>query len=153
MKITEKDLRKQRLLEDLTISERRVLKKIMVPHVVSAGEAVFEENSPTEGIFLIHHGKVEVSISTPDGWRQTVATFARGQFFGELSVIEDRKKHTTRATAVGETTLFLIPVLEFKKIEKTAPQLMAKIMRTMAQVASAKVHAMNERLVHLLISY
>lgn len=146
-------LRPQRLLCDLDDAELAVVAQRVQVEIYPMGSAIFREGEPTRGICLIRKGKVEVSKSTPDGWKQTLAVLAERHFFGELSVIEDRKVHSTNTTALEPTELYRITTEVFKELERSHPVMMYKIMRTMARMASRNVHAMNEKLMKVLISY
>jgi len=79
--------------------------------------------------------------------------FTEGAFFGELSVIEDRKIHSTNATAIDAVELYRIRTEDFKSLEASDPQMMYKVMKTVARMASRNIHMMNEKLMKALISY
>lgn len=152
MSITE-ELKKQILLSDLSESEIDKLSKKAIEESYPKGRYIFKEGDITRGIYLIRKGKVEISKITPDGWKQTLAIFTEGHFFGELSLIEDKEKHGADALALENTDLLLIKKEDFKGFEESDPLLMYKIMKTIAKVASRNLHSMNERLIKLLISY
>jgi len=151
--ISLKDLKKQRLLSELDDRElERIAKKLAV-ETYAKGAPVFVEGALTRGICLVNAGKVEISKITPDGWKQTLAVLGEGQFFGELSLIEGKRNHSTNATAIDATELFRIKSEDFEALERTEQALMYKIMRTVARMASRSVHTMNDRLMKALISY
>lgn len=148
-----KELKRQLLFEGL---EDEDLEKIasMVDLIKNAkGEIIFKEGDPTRGIYMVRKGAVEINKLTPDGWKQKLALLKENHFFGELSVIENKKTHGANAESLEETELFVMDKEKFEDIEKTSPTLIAKIMKTIARVASRNVHLMNERLIRLLISY
>jgi CRP-like cAMP-binding protein len=96
---------------------------------------------------------VEISKATADGWKQPLAILTENHIFGELSVIEGKKTHGAAATALENTEVFRLNADDFKAFEKTDTNMMYKIMKTIALIASRNVHAMNEKLMKLLISY
>lgn len=147
------DLKGQKLLCDLDDRELDMIAKRMTSEQYGKGALVFREGETTRGIFLIKKGKIEISKTTPDGWKQTLAMLTELHFFGELSVIEDRKNHSTNTTSLDDTLLYRITTDEFKALERDEPAMMYKIMKTMARMASRNVHMMNEKLIKALISY
>lgn len=151
--VTKSALKQQILLSDLTDSELDVILEKMQVQSYEKGKAVFTEGEATGGIYLVSKGKVEISKITSDGWKQTLAVLPEGHFFGELSVIEDKKKHGADATAIDAADVLRMATEDFKALEQSAPAIMYKIMKTIARVASKNVHSMNERLMKLLISY
>lgn len=151
--IKKDELKKQVLFEELKESELETISKVLIIESFPKGKHIFKEGDPTKGIYLIKKGKVEISKITPDGWKQTLAVLKDGNFFGELSIIEEKKNHGADAVALENTELFLFKKEEFEALEQKEPLLILKIMKTIARVASRNVHTMNERLIKLLISY
>jgi CRP-like cAMP-binding protein len=151
--ISVSDLKKQKLLSDLNDAELSVIAKRMAVEIYPKGSLIFKEGEQTKGLCLVRKGKVEITKITPDGWKQTLAVLSEQQFFGELSVIEDRASHSTNATAIDATELYRIKADDFKSLEQGEPQMMYKVMKTIARMASRNVHTMNEKLMKLLISY
>jgi CRP-like cAMP-binding protein len=151
--INTKDLKKQLLFSELDDAElERIARKLGVESYAK-GAPVFTEGAPTRGICLVNTGKVEISKITPDGWKQTLAVLGEGQFFGELSLVEGKRNHSTNATAIDATELYRIRSEDFEALERSEQALMYKIMRTVARMASRNVHTMNDRLMKALISY
>jgi CRP-like cAMP-binding protein len=170
-------LKRQLLLEGLDDKELDVISGAVETIAVSKGDPVFRENEHTRGIYMISSGEVEITKKlpidlktkmlitvrnlqncceirkTPYGWRQKFASLIDGQFFGELSVIEDRKKHGADADAVEDTELLLIPTEKFKEIETKHPSTMLQIYRNVAKGSSKNVRHLDRQLLTLLIGY
>ena len=151
--IDKSDLKKQKLLSELNDEELELIAHKISVESYPMGKMIFIEGDSTKGVLMINTGKVEISKSTPDGWKQTLAVLSEQQFFGELAVIEDRKNHSTNATALDKTELYRITTEDFKALERSEPILMYKVMKTIARMASRNVHSMNEKLMKALISY
>jgi CRP-like cAMP-binding protein len=147
------ELKKQILFSDLTDAELGLIARKIVVENYHKGQAIFKEGEPTQGIYLLKSGKVEISKNTPDGWKQTLAILSENHIFGELSVIEDKPAHGADATAIENTEVYGIKTADFKAFEKSETAMMYKIMRTIARIASKNVHSMNEKLMKALISY
>ena len=147
------ELKKQILFSDLTDAELGLIAQKIVVENYAKGKPIFKEVDATKGIYLVKSGKVEISKVTADGWKQTLAVLADNHIFGELSVIEDKKKHGADATAIEATEVYRFKTDDFKALEKSDTTMMYKIMKTIARIASKNVHSMNEKLMKLLISY
>ncbi len=147
------ELKKQILFSDLTDAELAVMVQKVVTESFATGKPIFREGEPTKGIYLMKNGKVEISKKTPDGWKQTLAVLTENHIFGELSVIENKPTHGADATALENTEVYRIKTEDFKALEKSDTNMMYKIMKTLARIASRNVHSMNEKLMKLLISY
>jgi CRP-like cAMP-binding protein len=151
--IDKSELKNQNLFSDLTDAELATMAAKIVVESYTAGKPIFKEGEPTKGIYLLKSGRVEISKVTPDGWKQTLAILTANHLFGELSVIEDKKTHGADATALEATVVYCFKTDDFKALEKSDMIMMYKIMKTITRIASRNVHAMNEKLVNLLISY
>jgi CRP-like cAMP-binding protein len=147
-----KILKQQVLLEDLNTQELTKMSKVIRKLHMKKGEAIFKEQEETKGLYLIHSGKVEISKVTTDGWKQTLAAFTKGHFFGELSILEKRK-HEASAFAVEDTEILLLGKGDFEKMEKEDPELAFKIMKRIALVMCKNLRRMNDKFLNALISY
>ncbi len=147
------ELKKQILFSDLTDAELGMIAQKIITENYPKGKPIFKEGEPTKGIYLVKSGKVEISKNTADGWKQTLAILTENHIFGELAVIEDNKTHGADATAIDATEVYRIKTEDFKALEKSDTNMMYKVMKTIARIASKNVHSMNERLMKLLISY
>ncbi len=147
------ELKRQLLFSELTDAELTTMAAKIVVESYAAGQSIFKEGDPPKGIYLLKSGRVEISKTTPDGWKQTLAILMANHIFGELSVIEDVKTHGADATALEATEVYCFKAGDFKAFEKSDTIMMYKIMKTIARIASRNVHSMNEKLMKLLISY
>jgi CRP-like cAMP-binding protein len=151
--LTTADLKKQKLLADLSDRELDLIARRLTRETYAKGVRIFGEGEQTKGIYLVGSGKAEISKTTPDGWKHTLAVVAEPSFFGELSVIEDRETRSTSAAALDAMELYLLRTEDFRELERTESLMMYKMMKTIARMASRNVHTMNEKLMKALISY
>ncbi|MDA8424152.1 MAG: cyclic nucleotide-binding domain-containing protein [Nitrospiraceae bacterium] len=147
------ELKKQLLFSDLTETELGMIAKKITVEKFAKGKPIFKAGEQTKGIFLVKTGKVEISMLTADGWKQTLALLSENHIFGELSVIENKPTHGADATAIDDTEVYRFKTEDFKAFEQSDTNMMYKIMKTIARIASKNVHSMNEKLMKLLISY
>jgi CRP-like cAMP-binding protein len=146
------ELKKQVLFEDLTTPQLKDLSKIIEKISLKKGEALFSHSDDTRGIYLVRSGAVEISKTTPDGWKQKLAVFKAGQFFGELSVMEKRK-HEADASSVEKTELLLLTKNAFEMLEKDQAKLALAITKNIAIAMSKNLRRMNEKFMNALINY
>jgi CRP-like cAMP-binding protein len=145
-------LKQQVLLEDLDNEDLVKISKIVQKLTFKKGEYIFKEKEATKGLYLIHSGAVEISKVTQDGWKQTLAVFTKGHFFGELSILEKRK-HEAFAVATENTEILLISKEGFEKMEKEESPIAFKIMKQIALVMCKNLRRMNDKFLNALISY
>ncbi len=146
------DMKQQVLLQDLDKAGLAKIAEIAKQVSIKKGEQLFKEKDATKGLWLIHSGKVEISRVTADGWRQTLVVLVPGHFFGELSILENRK-HVASTVALEDTELFLIPKEDFERMMKEDCALALAIVKRIAIVMSKNLRRMNDKFLSALINY
>lgn len=145
-------LKAQVLLEDLDNEELEKVAAFAQLLEFRKGEPVFREKENTKGLYLIKSGRVEISKLTSDGWRQTLASLSQGQFFGELSILENRQ-HEASAVASESTVIILLTKEGFEKLGKEDAAIAFKIIRRIALVMCKNLRRMNDKFLNALINY
>jgi len=145
-------LKQQVLLKGIDQTGLEIIAQMAKEVSVKKGEPLFKESGETQGLWLIHSGKIEISKITADGWRQTIVVLPPGHFFGELSILENRH-HVATATAVEDTQLFLIPKADFERMMEEDCALALCIVKRIAIAMSKNLRRMNDKFLSALISY
>lgn len=76
------------LFERFDEAERAVLAAQLEEVEFKAGETVFRRGEPGASIFIVAEGEVEIFIEDSTGHRIVFETAKRGEFFGELSLLD-----------------------------------------------------------------
>jgi len=150
--ITTDILKQQVLLEGIDESGLSKIAMITKQVSVKKGDQLFKEKDETKGLWLVHAGKIEISRITADGWRQTLVVLPAGHFFGELSILENRK-HVASATALEDSDLLLIPKEDFDDLVQKDCALALKLVIKLAIAMSKNLRRMNDKFLSALISY
>lgn len=150
--IKPESLKQQILLQDINSDGLEKIAKIIKQFSIKKGEQLFKENDETKGLWMVQSGKIEISRITADGWRQTLVVLPPNHFFGELSILENRK-HVATATALEDTDLLLLPKEEFEKLMQDDCALALNIVKRIAIVMSKNLRRMNDKFLSALISY
>src|SRR4030042_2415599 len=145
-------LKEQVLLQDIDKAGINKIAKITRQISTKKGDPLFKEKDDTKGVWLIQSGKIEISRVTADGWRQTLVVLTAGHFFGELSILENRK-HVASAVALENTELLLLPKEDFDKMMEEDCALALNIVKRIAIVMSKNLRRMNDKFLRALISY
>ena len=64
-------------------------------------EAVFNETEPGAGLYIIESGRVVISKHVDGGDPIVLAEFVKGNFFGELALIEEIPRSATSASSAA----------------------------------------------------
>ncbi|NTU43740.1 MAG: cyclic nucleotide-binding domain-containing protein, partial [Nitrospirales bacterium] len=120
--VSVEDLKKQALLEEMDNESLGKIASLIKEVSFKAGRTVFKENEDTEGLYLIHSGKLEISKTTADGWKQTLAVFGPGNFCGELSIFDEHERSAT-VEAVEETSILKLRNEAFDALLRDYPEI------------------------------
>ena len=82
-----------------------------------AGDMIVGEGAIGVGFYLILDGKAEVRKD-----RRVLATIGKGQFFGEMSLIDELPR-SADVVAVAPTSCWALTSWEFKALVKTHPEI------------------------------
>ncbi len=93
---------------------------------VKAGKVLVEEGRPGHEFFLIEDGTAEVRRKN-----RKVATLGRGQFFGELSLL-DRGPRSATVVAESDMTLVVLGQREFLGVIDEVPAMAHKLLAALA---------------------
>jgi uncharacterized membrane protein len=85
-------LRSVPLFASLTDAAAIELRNLLTAENVVAGRELFHKGDSGDAMYLIESGKVRISITDEDRKEITLAELAQGDFFGEMSIIDGRKR-------------------------------------------------------------
>ena len=74
---------------------------------IKAGTTLFRTGDIGDAMYLIENGKVRISVSDDDQKEIVLAELARGDFFGEMAII-DGKKRSADANVIDDATLAVL---------------------------------------------
>jgi CRP-like cAMP-binding protein len=113
----------------------------MKRHSYKDGEVIFHENDPSDTAFLIIDGKVEILHGRKHDGDATMAVLGRGDYFGEMGVIDDKPRSAT-ARAKGETACMSVTKEEFMDMLLNRPQESIELLKVLFE----RLRKANDRL-------
>ncbi len=97
---------------------------------VPKGQIIFREGEIGTDMFIIQKGKVRI-YKDVDGYDQTLAVFEKGDFFGEMAILEGLPR-TATAEAEEDCELIKINSANFVTMIKANPEIAIRIMRKLS---------------------
>ena len=95
------------------------------------GEIIIKEGEVGNRLYIVHEGTVRIS-KTVLGKEKILADLAQGDFFGEMSLINE-KPRTADATALSDVKVLVLDWATFKRRITQYPIVASKIIKTLAQ--------------------
>lgn len=84
------------------------------------GEVLFHEGDPGDALFVVASGAVKVVVPSEDGEEAILATLRRGDFLGELALL-DGAPRSASAVALEATETLALPRDQFRALVASEP--------------------------------
>jgi len=116
--LTIENLRSNSLFKYISDNDLQKISKTLKEETFSAGTVIFNEKTRGEKLYLILDGRVKISKVTRSGMETPLAILGKGEFFGEMELIEDLHR-SARTTALENTVVAGISNHDFDSLIKT----------------------------------
>jgi CRP/FNR family cyclic AMP-dependent transcriptional regulator len=108
-----------RALDDMAASE---LCALLTAREIVAGTPLFHRGEPGDSMYLVENGCVRISVKDADGHDTTLAEMGKGDFFGEMSLL-DGNARSADATASVDSRLAVLPRADFRSFLRKNPDI------------------------------
>jgi CRP-like cAMP-binding protein len=108
------------------------------------GQAIFAQGDQGEDMYIVQDGQVEIVLEAPEG-EVSLATLERGDFFGEMAVIEGAPRTATARSKGGCKLLPLRGALFIEMLQRD-PETTLRIMRKLC----SRIRQLQGRLAELV---
>jgi CRP/FNR family transcriptional regulator, cyclic AMP receptor protein len=105
------------------------------------GEVVFFRNDPSQGIYLVKSGLINLTLDIKDNF-EVILEIRKREAFGENALLENTKRIYTAIVNSEEAELIVIPHFAIQEIFDENPKIKAKMMTSLAEFYDAN----NQRL-------
>lgn len=105
-------------------------------------EVIFEEGSTGSEMYLIHSGRVLLSVRQNEAKQVPLVVLNPGDFFGEMALVDDSPRSTTASSVEDDTELIVIDRVRFLFMVRQQPEFALSLMHTLCQ----RLRDMDKRL-------
>jgi CRP-like cAMP-binding protein len=126
------------------LTNRQKQKVLSVLHTRSfeKGELVFRKGDPGVGMYVIREGETEIYNEFSDLTRTKIIGLKTGDFFGEMSLLNDSPRSAT-VVATKKSTLLGLFRHDLLELMNSDPALGVKLVYRLAQIVSERLRLMN----------
>lgn len=124
-------LRKVPLFADLTESELGFLANRALSKELRAGEMIFSEGDPCEGLYIVQSGNVKIFNISSGGREQVLHIEKAGNSLAELPVF-DGGNYPASTAAVDNCTLLFISKKDFRALCLERPEVSLKLLKVVS---------------------
>ena len=111
-------------LDDETVT---ALRSLLDAEQRPTGSPLFRAGDAGDSMYLIESGRVRIHIVDADGDDVTLAELARGDFFGEMAIL-DGKPRSASATVIEDARLAVLPRDDFLDFVRRNPDVALKML-------------------------
>jgi CRP/FNR family transcriptional regulator len=151
-------LRRADLFADLSEAELGFIARRAVPRHCEAGEIIFTEGEPCQGLYVIESGQVKIFKTSADGREQVLLIDGPGGTVAELPVF-DGGPYPASASAVTEAALLEVRKNDVRQLCLEHPEVALKLLRVVgarlrrlvAMIEELSFTTVRQRLAALLV--
>jgi CRP-like cAMP-binding protein len=115
------------LFAQLKPNELDSILALAVERRYAKGQIIFQKGEEGSSLMVVLQGRVRISVSSEEGKEITLNTIEPGEVFGEVALI-DGKKRSADAAAVGPCTLLAIRRGDFIPFLKQNPEIAVQLL-------------------------
>jgi CRP/FNR family cyclic AMP-dependent transcriptional regulator len=125
----------------LSPEELEQVAQVAVPRRFEAGEVVFNEGDEGSTCYIVRSGRARAIREHPDGRSITLAHFAPGDIFGEMSMFDGERRSATVETTEGTEAIAILSG-DMHRLLREHPDISVKLIAALGQ----RLRDTNERL-------
>jgi len=144
-------LRRIKILADLKDAQLAHLAEYMELQEVTQWSVLFNQGDISDSMYLVLAGELRARVVV-NGRETILATFAPGDFFGDLALL-DHGPRSADVVANADSTLLKITSASFDRLTREAPALATPFLQATARTMAARIRADNKRLSRLTQQY
>jgi CRP/FNR family cyclic AMP-dependent transcriptional regulator len=137
-------LKRVDLFSGLKTKDLKSLATSCVNRSYKKGESLVQQGEPGRGLYVLLEGKVKIVKKTAGGDQLEIAVLGPGDFFGEMSVLDDAPRSAS-VIAVENTECFVLTAWDFNAKMERNPEIALKILPVVVQ----RFRETNDRLLAL----
>ena len=145
------------LFKDLGSKEMEFVTSIVHLRHYEPGEKIFKQGDPGVGMYLIFKGSIDIIVhdpskgDSPEAQGVAVTRLEKGDFFGELSLIEDPSIRSATAVSKTQTTLIGFFKPDLMQVIERNPVTGNKISMRLAEILGKRLRETTEKVSELAI--
>ena len=139
-------LESSKLFRHLPAGELLKLRAVSRESSFSAGQSIFKEGDPADGMYIVKTGQVQISALLETGERQILSQVSPGDVFGEMAVL-DNQPRSASASAERDSSVYFVPRDELVTLFQDFPDLAMN----MVQEISGRLREFNRQYIRKVL--
>jgi CRP/FNR family transcriptional regulator, cyclic AMP receptor protein len=140
---------KRRVFEEQRLSglEINFLASLSKEQKLAGGETIFREGDPGEAMYVVHDGRVMISKFIPGAGEEALAFLERGDYFGEMALIDNEPRSADARADAGGAVVLAIPrevvegILDIRKVSSL------RLLKLLCSLVARRLRELDEKIV------
>lgn len=112
----------------------------------ASGAVLFHEGDPGEEMYVVLDGRVMISKFIPGGGEEALAILERGDFFGEMSLIDGQPRSADAKAHDGAATVIAFDEKTLTEVLSMDPAVALKFMQLLCRLICKRLREIDEKL-------
>jgi CRP/FNR family transcriptional regulator, cyclic AMP receptor protein len=138
------DLFKER---GLSAAEMKLLATFSNEERFRAGSMIFREGEKGDKLYIVLDGRVRISKFIPGVGEEALAVLDRGDFFGEMALIDEKARSADAKAHEADTTVLSIDRATLNEILSMDPNASLQFLNLLCRMISRRLREINEKIV------
>ncbi|MEM9593597.1 MAG: cyclic nucleotide-binding domain-containing protein [Acidobacteriota bacterium] len=110
-----------------------------------SGTFLFREGDPGHEMYVVLEGRVMISKYIPGGGEEALAILGRGDFFGEMALIDGEPRSADAKAFGGPATVVAFDQLTLKEVQSVDPRASIDFIRLLCHLMSQRLREIDEK--------
>ena len=138
------DLFKER---GLSAAEMKLLATFSTEERFREGSMIFREGERGDKLYIVLDGRVRISKFIPGVGEEALAVLDRGDFFGEMALIDDKPRSADAKSHEQDATVLSIDRATLNEILSMDPHASLQFLNLLCRMISRRLREINEKIV------
>ncbi|PYQ60168.1 MAG: hypothetical protein DMF58_09075, partial [Acidobacteria bacterium] len=138
------DLFKER---GLSAAEMKLLATFSTEEKFREGSMIFREGEKGDKLYIVLDGRVRISKFIPGVGEEALTVLDRGDFFGEMALIDDKARSADAKAHDGDATVLSIDRATLNEILSMDPHASLQFLNLLCRMISRRLREINEKIV------
>jgi CRP-like cAMP-binding protein len=138
------DLFKER---GLSAAEMKLLATFSTEERFRDGSMIFREGEKGDKLYIVLDGRVRISKFIPGVGEEALTVLDRGDFFGEMALIDDKARSADAKAHEGDATVLSIDRATLNEILSMDPNASLQFLNLLCRMISRRLREINDKIV------
>jgi len=131
----------------LSAAEMKLLATFSSEERFSEGSMIFREGDKGDKLYIVLDGRVRISKFIPGVGEEALAVLDRGDFFGEMALIDEKPRSADAKAHEGDATVLSIDRATLNEILSMDPHASLQFLNLLCRMISRRLREINDKIV------